>query len=85
VGLENSTLFVEDKVAVQGCETVVRSLRQTSLDEEESKALIAVLGEELSVEDSAPRVAHDVNERPGAADLGHCGGARATPRNAAPS
>lgn len=57
VELENSTLFVEDKAAVQGYETVVRSLGQISLDEEESKTLIAALGEELSAEGPAPQVA----------------------------
>lgn len=56
VDLENSTLFVEDKLAVQGYETVVRSLGQISLDEEESKALIAALGEKLSADGSAPQV-----------------------------
>jgi hypothetical protein len=49
VELENSTLFVEDKDVVQGYETVVRSLGQISLEEEESKALIATLGEELGL------------------------------------
>jgi hypothetical protein len=57
VELENSTLFIEDKGAVQGYETVARSLDQISLDEEESKTLIAALGEELSVEGPAPQVA----------------------------
>lgn len=57
VDLEYSTLFIEDKLAVQGYETVVRSLGQISLDEEESKALIAALGEELSAEGSTPQVA----------------------------
>ncbi|GGU39874.1 Scr1 family TA system antitoxin-like transcriptional regulator [Lentzea flava] len=57
VNLENSTLFVEDKAAVQGYETVVRTLDQISLGEEESKALIVALGEELSGEGPAPQMA----------------------------
>lgn len=57
VELENSTLFIEDKGAVQGYETVARSLDQISLDDEESKTLIAALGEELSAEGPAPQVA----------------------------
>lgn len=57
VELENSTLFVEDKGAVQGYETVVRSLGQISFEGEESKALIAALVEELSAKGSPPQVA----------------------------
>jgi hypothetical protein len=56
VELENSALFVEDKGAVQGYEAAVRSLGQISLGEDESKALIAALGEELSAEGPASQV-----------------------------
>ncbi|MFJ5989329.1 helix-turn-helix domain-containing protein [Lentzea sp. NPDC092896] len=45
---ENSTLFLEDKAAVEGYGKVVQALGRSSLDCEESKAMIVKLGERLS-------------------------------------
>ncbi|MCG8924156.1 Scr1 family TA system antitoxin-like transcriptional regulator [Lentzea sp. CC55] len=45
VELENSSLFAEAEDAVKGYDTVVSALMDTSLDEDESKALIAELSE----------------------------------------
>ena len=57
VEFENSTLFIEDKAAVQSYETVAGLLDQISLNEDESKVLIAGLGEELSGEGPVVQVA----------------------------
>ncbi|MFS8102670.1 DUF5753 domain-containing protein [Lentzea alba] len=45
VECENSTAFIEDEVSLDGYATTVRALSESSLDSEESRALIARLGE----------------------------------------
>lgn len=47
VETDNSSLFVEDKEAVAGYESIVGQLDETSLDATESKALLARLHEEV--------------------------------------
>ncbi|MET8763539.1 DUF5753 domain-containing protein [Lentzea sp. NPDC004782] len=47
VECENSTAFIEDEASLDGYATTVRALSESSLDSEESKALIARLGEAL--------------------------------------
>jgi len=48
---ENSTLFIEDTAAVEGYDAIVRSLDRCSLDADQSKEVIARLGEALSATD----------------------------------
>ncbi|SMC72036.1 helix-turn-helix domain-containing protein [Lentzea albidocapillata] len=66
---ENSTLFLEDKVQVDGYSNIVRPLSKCSLDEEASRALIAHLGEALTAEEGVgcfgPRLLPCEGQAPG--------------------